>query len=245
MGVFAEFALSAASASQFPNDMLPEIALVGRSNVGKSSMLNCLLQNRKLARTSNTPGRTQTLNFYRVWPEGSPKVEGQKEGGKGARRSSLQGPLLDHARATGAFYFVDMPGYGFARVSESQKRAWRKLIEDYLLNRENLCAVIQVVDLRHPPSKDDITMWDWLRHYQKLRLCLATKADKIPRSKRQAHLRVIARDLGMASVAPPDPAQPMTPDTEPLVLFSAEEGTGREQLWQWVRAVTLAGTVQK
>ncbi|MEW8978448.1 MAG: ribosome biogenesis GTP-binding protein YihA/YsxC [Symbiobacterium sp.] len=196
MAVFAEFVLSAASPGQFPADGLPEIALVGRSNVGKSSLINTLAQNRKLARTSNTPGRTQTLNYYRIWPEGRQRG--------------------------GAFYLVDMPGYGYARVSEAQRRQWARLIEGYLLTRETLRGVVQVVDIRHPPSRDDIAMREWLRHHGRAALCVATKADKVGRSAWPRHLQVIAQDLTLA------------PEVEPLVLFSAETGAGRDEVWRWI-----------
>jgi len=225
MPVIAEFVLSAASASQFPGDHLPEIALVGRSNVGKSSLINSLLGMPKLARTSNTPGRTQTLNFYRIWPNGRPNFGDPKAPAGAGDRFTLRGAALDAARSAGAFYFVDMPGYGFARVSESQRRAWQKLIEQYLLTRESLKAVIQIVDLRHPPSKDDVAMWEWLSYHDRNRLCLATKADKVPRTQRPAHLRQIAQDLRL-------PEAPL--------LYSAEESTGHDSLWSWVLA-TVAG----
>lgn len=225
MAIFAEFVLSAASASQFPHDGLPEIALVGRSNVGKSSMINALLGMKKLARTSNTPGRTQTLNYYRVWPEGKPKL-GDPQDPAGGDRFSLKGSALEAAKAGNAFYFVDMPGYGYAKVSTSQRRSWQQLIEGYLLKREALAAVIQVVDLRHPPTRDDIAMWEWLRHYDRVRLCLATKADKVPRTQRPAHAKQTRVGLGLRGAA------------EALLLFSAEEGLGRDELWHWVAAIT-------
>ncbi len=220
MALFAEFVLSAASAKQFPTDNLPEIGLVGRSNVGKSSLINSLVRSNKLARTSNTPGRTQTLNYYRIWPEGKPKI-GDPADPHDPDRFSLKGSALEAARQAKAFYFVDMPGYGFARVSESQKQAWRKLIEHYLLTRGNLAGVIQVVDLRHPPSKDDIAMWEWLSHYHRHRICVATKADKIARGQRPDHLKEIAKELQLGGQLLPIP-------------YSAEEGLGREELWSWV-----------
>jgi GTP-binding protein len=229
--------MSAAAARQFLTDNLPEIALVGRSNVGKSSMLNNLMRRPKLARTSNTPGRTQTLNFYRIWPEGKPNF-GAPEVPEDGDRFSLRGAAREAAVASHAFYFVDMPGYGYAKVSESQRQSWRKLIEHYLLTRENLRAVIQLVDLRHPPSRDDLAMWEYLRHYGKVRLCLATKADKVPKMQRQAHLKTIAQDLGMRGVVPPDPDAPATGSDEPILMYSSEEGLGREQLWAWVLSLT-------
>ncbi|MDB4896499.1 MAG: GTP-binding protein [Firmicutes bacterium] len=235
MGIYAEFVLSAATPRQFPADNLPEIALVGRSNVGKSSMVNSLLRMNKLARTSNTPGRTQTLNFYRIWPDGKPKMGDPKDPDQ-ADRFTLKGSALEAAQAAGAFYFVDMPGYGFARVSESQRQGWRRLIENYLTTRETLRAVIQIVDLRHPPSKDDIAMWDWLRHYGKARLVLATKADKVPRNQRAAHVKEILKELGVKALVAPNPDAPVTADVEPFQVYSAEEGVGRDELWPWVIA---------
>jgi GTP-binding protein len=236
VAITAEFVLSAASAKQFPTDNLPEIALVGRSNVGKSSMINSLLKMNKLARTSSTPGRTQTLNFYRVWPEGRPKgVENPVS--EGEERFWLRGALKEAALTQGAFYFVDMPGYGFAKVSAAQRNAWQKLITDYLLSRPNLRAVIQIVDFRHPPTKDDVAMYEWLRHYEKVRLCLATKVDKVGRSQWVAHTKEITRGLGMKFHLPLGPDTPVDPHLEPLHLYSAETGHGRDDLWRWVERV--------
>lgn len=233
MAITAEFVLSAASAKQFPTDELPEIALVGRSNVGKSSMINALMKMNKLARTSNTPGRTQTLNFYRIWPEGKPRLENEGPT-EGQERFSLRGALRDAALQQGAFYFVDMPGYGFAKVSASQRNAWQKLIESYLLNRPNLRAVINLMDFRHPPTKDDIAMYDWLRHYEKARLVVATKQDKIGRAQWAAHQKEIVHELAMKFHLPLGPDTPADPTLEPLLLFSAETGQGRELLWSYV-----------
>lgn len=229
MAVFAEFVLSAAAAKQFPEDGLPEIALVGRSNVGKSSMINALLRMGKLARTSNTPGRTQTLNFYRIWPEGRPRLDKMLSQDTG-KRLILQGPAIELAHSAGAFYFVDMPGYGFARVSQGQRQAWGRLIEQYLQTRPNLQGTIQLVDLRHPPTHDDIAMWEWLQHFGKMKLCLATKADKVPRNQQPTHIRQIVQDLHLAA--------------EELLSFSAEQGLGREALWDWVTSTVRSSSVE-
>lgn len=234
MAIHAEFVLSAAAAKQFPTDELPEIALVGRSNVGKSSMINTLMKMNKLARTSNTPGRTQTLNFYRIWPQGKPRDVENEAPTEGQERFSLKGALRQAALDQGAFYFVDMPGYGFAKVSATQRNAWQKLIEAYLLNRPNLRSVIQLIDFRHPPTRDDIAMYDWLRHYEKVRLVLATKLDKIGRAQWPAHQKEIVRELAMKFHLPLGPDTPADPTLEPLHLFSSDTGHGRELLWSYV-----------
>lgn len=182
----AEFIISAVGPAQYPEDGLPEIALAGRSNVGKSSLINKLIQRRNLARTSSQPGKTQHLNYYRINDQ---------------------------------VYFVDVPGYGFAKVSKTQRQAWGRMIEAYLQEREPLQLVIQVIDLRHPPTKDDIAMYEWLTHYE-IPICIvATKADKIPRSKWQKHLKEVRTTLGLPSRAP-------------LIMFSSETGAGRDELWE-------------
>lgn len=227
MALYAEFVLSAASPSQFPKDELPEVALVGRSNVGKSSLINAVMKMNKLARTSNTPGRTQTLNFYRIWPEGRPRFGDPQAPEEKADRFTLTGSAREAAHQSGAFYIVDMPGYGYAKVSESQRRQWQGLIERYLLERPTLRGVAQVVDLRHPPSKDDQAMWEWLRHHGRTRICVATKADKVGRSAWPAHLKEVRQGLALS----PGSA------AEPLVLFSAEAGLGRDEVWRWMTEV--------
>ena len=144
----AELVISAVRQEQYPDERIPEFALAGRSNVGKSSFINKMINRKALARTSSKPGKTQTLNFYKI-------------------EDSL--------------FFVDVPGYGFARVSKKEREAWGKMIETYITTREQLCAVLLIVDLRHPPTKDDILMYDFLKHYQIPCLVIATKADKIPK----------------------------------------------------------------
>ncbi len=181
----SEFVISAAGESQFPEDGLPEVALAGRSNVGKSSLINRMLLRRNLARTSSQPGKTQTLNYYRI---------------------------------NQALYFVDFPGYGYAKVSKTQRQAWGKLAERYLRGRKTLKLVLQLVDLRHPPSADDRNMFDWLSHYGIPMCVVATKADKISRGQIPKHAKMIRETLGM-------------PGHFPLIVFSSETGQGRDELW--------------
>ncbi|MGO3316991.1 MAG: ribosome biogenesis GTP-binding protein YihA/YsxC, partial [Leuconostoc mesenteroides] len=137
-----EMVMSAVSATQYPTDGKPEIALVGRSNVGKSSLTNTLINRKNFARTSSQPGKTQTLNFY--------NVEDQ-------------------------LYFVDVPGYGYAKVSKKQREAFGHMIEEYITSRKQLRGVISLVDARHDPSDDDISMYEWLHYYNIPILVVATK----------------------------------------------------------------------
>ncbi len=182
----AEFVISAVGPDQYPADALPEIALAGRSNVGKSSLINRMIHRKNLARTSSSPGKTQTLNYYRINNE---------------------------------MYFVDFPGYGFAKVSKSLRQQWGQMIERYLLEREPLKLVLQVVDVRHPPSKDDKAMHEWLKYYQVPGCVVATKADKVPRSRWQKQVKMIRDELELRS-------------SDPLVLFSSENGLGMDELWE-------------
>ncbi|AJY76042.1 ribosome biogenesis GTP-binding protein YihA/YsxC [Paenibacillus beijingensis] len=191
----AEFIISAVQPHQYPDDALPEIALAGRSNVGKSSLINRMIQRKNLARTSSQPGKTQQLNYYRVNDQ---------------------------------VYFVDFPGYGYAKVSKSQREAWGGMIERYLQQREPLKLVLLIVDIRHPPSADDVLMYGWLKHFD-IPLCVvATKADKIPRGKWDKHIRMI-RDKLQA-----DPR-------DRVVLFSSETGNGRDQLWEVIAGAAGIG----
>lgn len=181
----AELVISAVRKEQYPDERIPEFALAGRSNVGKSSFINKMINRKALARTSSKPGKTQTLNFYKI-------------------EDSL--------------FFVDVPGYGFAKVSKTEREAWGKMIETYITTREQLCAVIQIVDLRHPPTKDDILMYDFLKHYQIPCIIIATKADKIPKGKWQKHLKVTKETLQF------DP-------NDDIVVFSSETGEGKDKVW--------------
>ncbi|MEN2765707.1 ribosome biogenesis GTP-binding protein YihA/YsxC [Ornithinibacillus xuwenensis] len=181
----AEIVISAVSQKQYPNDMLPEVALAGRSNVGKSSFINKLINRKNLARTSSKPGKTQTLNFYRI---------------------------------NDAFYFVDVPGYGYAKVSKTEREKWGKMMEEYFQTRESLKAVLLITDIRHEPTRDDIQMYDFLKHFDLPVVVVATKMDKIPKGKRAKHLK---RTIETLQVEQGD-----------LVLpFSAETGEGKDEAW--------------
>ncbi len=158
----ADIVAVAAKPYQYPDEELKEIAFAGRSNVGKSSLLNLLTNRRKLAKVSGSPGKTRTINFYEI---------------------------------NGEFRIVDLPGYGYAKVSKELSSTWGKMIETYLKKRENLVKVVQLVDIRHKPSVQDIQMYDYLRHYGLDGLVVATKADKIPKNQMQKYLNVIRKSL--------------------------------------------------
>jgi GTP-binding protein len=181
----AEIVISAVKPEQYPNNNLPEFALAGRSNVGKSSFINKMINRKNLARTSSKPGKTQTLNFF----------------------------LINES-----FYFVDVPGYGFAKVSKKEREAWGKMIETYLTTREQLRAVVLIVDLRHAPTKDDVMMYEFLKHYEIPTVIIATKADKIPRGKWQKHVKVVRETLNVV-------------EGDPIIIFSSETGQGKDEAW--------------
>ncbi|PLR93691.1 ribosome biogenesis GTP-binding protein YihA/YsxC [Bacillus sp. T33-2] len=181
----AEIVISAVRPSQYPEGDLPEFALAGRSNVGKSSFINKMLNRKNLARTSSKPGKTQTLNFY------------------------LINEML---------HFVDVPGYGYAKVSKTERAAWGKMIETYFTSREQLRAALLIVDLRHPPTADDVMMYDFFKHYELPVIIIATKADKIPKSKWQKHLKITRETLNL------------DPD-DTMILFSSETGEGKDKAW--------------
>jgi GTP-binding protein len=179
-----EFLTSAVEPAQYPTEPRPEIALAGRSNVGKSSLINCLVNRKNIARTSSKPGKTQTINFF------------------------LVNEML---------VFADVPGYGFAKVSKKIRASWGKMMDTYFSTRENLISVVQIVDLRHPPTKDDQQMYDFLKHYQIPVIVAATKADKLPRSKWQKQLKQVKTVLELD-------------ESDTLILFSSETRMGREEL---------------
>lgn len=181
----ADILLSAANKSHYPQDEIPEVALAGRSNVGKSSFINTLLNRKNLARTSGKPGKTQLLNFFNI---------------------------DDKLR------LVDVPGYGYARVSKKEREKWGRMIEEYLTSRENLKAVVSLVDFRHEPSADDVQMYEFLKYYEIPVILVATKADKIPRGKWNKHESIIKKKLDFY------PA-----DT--FIVFSSVTREGLEKSW--------------
>lgn len=160
----SEIIISAAWKEQWPNDKTPEFAFAGRSNVGKSSLINMLLNRKKLARTSSKPGKTRVINFYNV----DDKVK-----------------------------FVDLPGYGFAKVSKAEKEKWGKMIEGYLSQRKNLVEVILLVDIRHKPTKDDVMMFNWIKGMGFNGIVIGTKADKVKRSQLPKSINRIRKTLNM------------------------------------------------
>ena len=181
----AEILLSAANKSHYPQDEIPEIALAGRSNVGKSSFINTLLNRKNLARTSGKPGKTQLLNFFNI---------------------------DDKLR------FVDVPGYGYAKVSKTERAKWGKMIEEYLTSRENLRAVVSLVDFRHEPSADDVQMYEFLKYYEIPVIVVATKADKIPRGKWNKHESIIKKKLDFDK-------------NDDFIVFSSVNKDGLDAAW--------------
>ena len=186
----AEIVISAVSPKQYPETDLPEIALAGRSNVGKSSFINTLIDRKNLARTSGKPGKTQTLNFY----------------------------LIENA-----LHFVDVPGYGYAKVSKTERAKWGEMIETYITSRKQLRAVVSLVDIRHDPSKEDIQMYEFLKYYNIPVIVVATKADKIPRGKWNKHTSAIKKKLDFDS-------------DDTFILFSSETKKGKEEAWAAIEA---------
>ncbi|EQE83160.1 ribosome biogenesis GTP-binding protein YsxC [Clostridioides difficile CD69] len=178
--------MSAVNKSQYPAEGIPEIALAGRSNVGKSSIINTLLNRRNFARTSQTPGKTRTINFYLINNE---------------------------------FYFVDLPGYGYAKIAKSKKEKWGGIMERYLESRQELCSIFLLVDIRHEPTADDKLMYEWIKHFGYNCVVIATKADKISRGQYQKHISIIRKKLQMES-------------SEKVIPVSSLKKTGVEELWE-------------
>ena len=182
--------------SKIPDNMLAEIAFAGKSNVGKSSLINALMYRKALARTSSQPGKTQTINFYNI---------------------------------NNVMYLVDLPGYGFAKAPESERVKWGKMIENYLHKSRQLKAVFLLVDIRHTPSANDKTMYEWIAHQGYRPIIIATKLDKLKRSQVQKCIKEVRNGLGLK-------------DDDLLIPFSAETKQGRDEIWQAMDA--LVGWVE-
>jgi GTP-binding protein len=189
----ARFIASAATTASVPKESKAEIAFIGRSNVGKSSLINALVNQKGLARTSSTPGRTQALNFF----------------------------LINEA-----FHFVDLPGYGYAKVSQTDRAAWGKLVENYLAKRMRLVLCILIVDSRHKPSPLDLQMKNWLRHFGLPYLVVSTKFDKLSSNERRASLERSRQLL----------------ETENVIPFSAITREGIRPLWEAIQSVLKSGS---
>lgn len=181
----AEIFISAVSQKQYPADNLPEIALAGRSNVGKSSFINRMIQRKNLVRTSSKPGKTQTLNFYII---------------------------------NESFYFVDVPGYGYAKVSKKEREKWGRMMEEYFESRDTLRAVVLLTDIRHKPTNDDIQMYQYLKHFDIPVVVVATKLDKVPKNKRDRHLKQTKEALNLQQ-------------GDVVIPFSSETGEGKDKAW--------------
>lgn len=178
--------------SKIPDNQLPEIAFAGKSNVGKSSLINALMNRKSLARTSAQPGKTQTINFYNINDE---------------------------------LYFVDLPGYGYAKVSQQEKEKWGKMIEKYLHRSKVLQAVFLLVDIRHEPSANDRQMYEWILANGYHPIVIATKLDKINRSQIAKQVKLVKQGLGM--------------DKDTIVIpFSAETKQGREEIYDLIDQLT-------
>lgn len=170
---------------QFPKPSLPELAFAGKSNVGKSTLINMLLGRKNLARTSSVPGKTQTINWYNIDDQ---------------------------------LFFVDLPGYGYAKASKTDQVKWGKVIETYLNKRETLRCVLLLVDIRHAPSANDLMMMDFLRHYQVKTVIVATKADKVTRNQLPSQIKMLASELRV--------------EKSDIIPVSSLSKMGREVLWE-------------
>lgn len=183
----AEFVKSAVKPSQYPSMELPEIAFAGRSNVGKSSLINTLVNRKHLVKTSSTPGRTQLINFFIINNE---------------------------------FFFVDLPGYGYARVPVSVKKSWGPMVETYLSTRKTLKGVVLIMDIRRKPGLQEFNFIEWLDYYSISKILILTKIDKLPKTKQIKQRLSIEKDLGI--------------DNNGLILFSAKSRRGKDAVWEAV-----------
>jgi len=184
--------MTAGNKSQYPETDYPEVAFAGRSNVGKSSLINVLINRKRFARTSAKPGKTQTINFYSV---------------------------------NDSQMLVDLPGYGYAKVSKKEREKWGRMIEEYLNEREQLRDVILLVDIRHVPSQNDILMYNWIKECGFEGYVVATKADKISKGKRQKHIADVRKALGID-------------DVKKIIPFSASEKLNRDAVWVKIKELS-------
>ncbi|MEB6208940.1 ribosome biogenesis GTP-binding protein YihA/YsxC [Staphylococcus pasteuri] len=182
--------ISAVKEEQYPETEVPEVALSGRSNVGKSSFINSMIGRKNMARTSQQPGKTQTLNFFNIDDQ---------------------------------LVFVDVPGYGYAKVSKVQREKFGKMIEEYLTTRQKLQLVIQLVDLRHNPTEDDMLMYNYLKHFDIPTLIICTKEDKIPKGKVKKHLINIKHKLDLE-------------DGDTIVSYSSVKNNKQQQIWDLIES---------
>ena len=179
--------------SEFPENSHPEVAFSGKSNVGKSSLINALMNRKSLARTSSQPGKTQTINYYNINQE---------------------------------IYFVDLPGYGYANANQSVKAKWGRMIEKYLQQSKQLRSIFLLIDIRHAPTENDRTMYDWIVHNGYKPIIIATKLDKIKRSQVQKQLKLIRTTLGL--------------DEDTIMIpFSSETKQGREEIYEILDQIIL------
>ena len=181
----------AGNPSQFPKNNLPQFVFVGKSNVGKSSLINAMLNRKSLARTSNSPGKTRTINFYNV---------------------------------NGKLYFVDLPGYGYARASKSEIQKWNKLIEKYFDNNNCLRLILLLIDIRHSPGQNDKLMYDWLKFYNFETIIVATKADKIKSNQFEINIDEIKKKLNANEI---------------ILPFSSQTKFNRDKLWEIINRMGL------
>lgn len=182
----AEFIKSATQPSQYPPAVFPEVAFAGRSNVGKSSLINTLISRKKLAKTSSVPGKTRLINFFLI---------------------------------NKRLYFVDLPGYGFAKVPLSVKKSWGPMVEQYLKDRESLGLVVVIIDIRREPSEEDLSLIHWLSFYDRDVVFVLTKADKLSKNQMNSRVKEIRKHI--RTVADSD-----------IILFSSKTGYGKEALWK-------------
>ena len=190
----ADFAASAVKPEQYPKDGRMELAFAGRSNVGKSSLINKILNRKSLARVSGTPGKTITINFYNV---------------------------------DDTIYLVDLPGYGYAQRSKAETEKWGEMMESYLANRKELVQTILLVDSRHKPTKDDMQMAEWIRHYHERLIVVATKVDKLKKSEIEPNFELIWETLEMG-------------EDDILVPFSTKDDEGKITVWDMIEMM-MAG----